>query len=99
MYQPAHIIFSVKSPCPILALLLTQAIRLCFLLVGLGSVAPAFSANPTNSLARLVSVVSESSDPSFQRDVLRGMHSALEGVRSFPMPEGWRPVEEKLASS
>jgi putative membrane-bound dehydrogenase-like protein len=38
-------------------------------------------------------------DSEVQRDVLRGMHEALQGQRQLPMPEGWAAVARKLEGS
>src|SRR5206468_2283144 len=38
-------------------------------------------------------------NPTRQRDVLRGLHEALKGRRSVPMPRGWEEVYRNLAES
>src|SRR5262249_54429438 len=50
-------------------------------------------------MAALVRVLAESDDVALQRDVLRGMHEALQGRRHVTAPAGWAAVHRKLARS
>jgi putative heme-binding domain-containing protein len=50
-------------------------------------------------LAALVGVLAGSDDVGLQRDVLRGMHEALQGRRHVTAPAGWAAVHRKLAQS
>lgn len=53
----------------------------------------------TSPLEPLVKVLRRTEDPAIQRDVLRGMHEALNDRRSVPMPEGWHAVYDRLRAS
>lgn len=67
-----------------------------------GMLAVGVSAAPsgqTPALAPLVKVLQLTEDSAIQRDVLRGMHEALQDRRSIPMPDGWHAVYEKLRTS
>eukprot|EP00913_Durusdinium_trenchii_P010902 g10231.t1 len=55
--------------------------------------------NPTASLSPLVALLAEVDDPAFQRDVLNGIHKAINGRRDVKMPAGWPRVAQKLAKS
>jgi putative heme-binding domain-containing protein len=48
-------------------------------------------------LDALTRVLAESDDAAAQRDVLRGMHEALQGQRDVPAPAGWAAAYRKLA--
>jgi len=50
-------------------------------------------------LAALVQLLHEVNDPSFQRDILQGMHKALNGRRRVSMPAGWAKVFPQLLRS
>jgi putative heme-binding domain-containing protein len=52
-----------------------------------------------NNLAVLVQLISETSDPQFQLDLLKGLSEGLKGRRQVPMPQGWEPIELKLGQS
>jgi putative heme-binding domain-containing protein len=56
-------------------------------------------AEETNPLAALVQVLSQTGDPQFQRDVLKGMSEGLQGRRSVKMPAGWDEISTKLSNS
>ena len=49
--------------------------------------------------AVLMRLVARTDDPSLQRDVLRGVHAALEGRHNVPAPAGWSDVYAKLGHS
>jgi putative heme-binding domain-containing protein len=76
------------------------------LAAGMGAVllllAPPGIAEPAKGaqgkLVPLVQLLAESNDVAVQRDVLRGMHEALQGRQVAP-PEGWSAVYRKLADS
>src|SRR2546430_12073524 len=75
------------------------ALWICWLL--LFTAAPLFantnaSADP---LPALVRVLSETTDPQLQLDILRGLSAAFKGRRQVPMPEGWEQSESKLSQS
>ena len=53
----------------------------------------------SHGLEPLVRVLAASGDVGVQRDVLRGMHEALQGRRPLKAPEGWSAVRDKLAAS
>lgn len=55
--------------------------------------------NAAETLPRLTAILGESSDPQFQKDMLRGMTAAFQGQRSIPMPPGWESIEARLARS
>jgi putative heme-binding domain-containing protein len=50
-------------------------------------------------LEPLVRVLTSSDDVGVQRDVLRGMHEALQGRRQVAAPAGWTAVARKLSAS
>jgi putative heme-binding domain-containing protein len=50
-------------------------------------------------LEPLVRVLASSDDAEVQRDVLRGMHEALQGRRQAAAPAGWSAVARKLSAS
>src|SRR5437763_12915680 len=50
-------------------------------------------------LESLVQVLTASDDVELQRDVLRGMHQALQGRREVKAPAGWSAVYRKLSAS
>ena len=52
-----------------------------------------------SQLGPLVKLLEEVDDAGFQRDVLKGMHKALNGRRDVRMPAGWPPVSAKLLKS
>ena len=52
-----------------------------------------------DALPALVQVLSQTDDPQFQFDVLKGMSEGLRGRRGVPMPAGWEEVSAKLAKS
>ena len=54
---------------------------------------------PTSPLEPLVALLARIDDPAVRRDLLRGMHKAIEGRRRVPMPRGWRAVYPRLAKS
>lgn len=64
-------------------------------------VKPAFAddAKPAGRLDSLVQLLGEVDDASFQRDVLQGLHKALNGRRDVKMPAGWSKVSAKLLKS
>ncbi len=72
--------------------------------VGFGSVLMIALLNPSKlqaqeaaePLTALVQVLSESDDPQFQLDILKGISEAMKGRRQVPMPKGWEPIETKL---
>jgi len=47
-------------------------------------------------LPALVEVLSQTDDPQFQLDVLKGMVEGLKGRRNVPRPRGWDAVEARL---
>jgi putative membrane-bound dehydrogenase-like protein len=49
--------------------------------------------------ARLVPLLARETDADVQRDVLRGLLTALEGWRDVPMPDGWPGAYARLARS
>jgi putative heme-binding domain-containing protein len=53
----------------------------------------------TDPLPQLVRMLSESRDPQFQLDILRGLSAAVRGQRSVPMPKAWDRVETRLGQS
>src|SRR5438552_4006550 len=52
-----------------------------------------------DALPALVQVLSQTDDPQFQFDVLKGMSEGLKGRRAVPMPRGWEEVSVKLSKS
>ena len=52
-----------------------------------------------DSLSRLAGVLSETTDPQVQLDILRGMSAGLRGQQRLPMPAGWAGVEARLGAS
>ena len=56
-------------------------------------------AGPQEGLGALVSVLREATDSSLQRDVLRGLKSALNGRPHVDPPAGWAELETQLAQS
>src|SRR5688500_18492253 len=50
-------------------------------------------------LAALATLLSETTDHSFQLDVLNGMSEGLNGWPSLPTPAGWSAVYDKLSAS
>lgn len=50
-------------------------------------------------LDALVKLLGEVDDAAFQRDVLQGMHKALNGRRDVAMPKGWSNISAKLLKS
>jgi putative heme-binding domain-containing protein len=56
-------------------------------------------ASASHGLEPLVRVLAASDDIGVQRDVLQGMHEALQGRRRLTPPEGWSAVRRKLAAS
>ncbi len=56
-------------------------------------------ARPAGKLAPLVKVLAATEDVEVQRDVLRGMHQALQGRRAVAAPAGWSAVYRKLSAS
>jgi putative heme-binding domain-containing protein len=55
--------------------------------------------DPQTPVAALVGVLDQTGDPVFQRDILKGMTDAFQGVRQVPMPAGWEPVAARLGRS
>jgi putative heme-binding domain-containing protein len=53
----------------------------------------------TNSLELLTRVLAESAAAASQRDILRGMHEALQGRRHVAAPKSWPAVYRKLAAA
>src|SRR5436853_6705605 len=44
---------------------------------------------PNDGLKALVAILSQSDDPQFQFDILKGMSDGLKGRRGINMPAGW----------
>ena len=61
-------------------------------------VTPALRAED-DALPALVQVLSQTDDPQFQFDVLKGMSEGLRGRRGVPMPAGWEEVSARLGKS
>jgi putative heme-binding domain-containing protein len=53
----------------------------------------------SRGLEPLVKRLTASEDTEVQRDVLRGMHEALQGRRQLSAPAGWSDVKKKLAKT
>src|SRR4051812_35404019 len=66
---------------------------------GVGSGGGAKAPPGSRPLEPLVRVLAESDDVAVQRDVLGGMHEALQGRRHVAAPRGWSAVYRKLAAS
>ncbi|MBM3836381.1 MAG: DUF1080 domain-containing protein [Verrucomicrobia bacterium] len=60
------------------------------------SVGNAADADP---LPALVEVLSQTEDPQFQLDILKGLVEGLKGRRNVTMPKGWEAVEPRLRES
>jgi len=56
-------------------------------------------AQDDQALPALVEVLSQTDDPQFQFDVLKGMSEGPKGRRGVKMPAGWEPLAAKLAKS
>jgi putative heme-binding domain-containing protein len=52
-----------------------------------------------DTLSPLVEVLSQTDDPQFQLDILKGISEALKGRRQVAMPQRWEQVETKLSQS
>jgi len=50
-------------------------------------------------LPRLTSLLGETADIQFQKDILRGLTAAFQGQRTVSMPAGWEAIERRLAAS
>jgi len=61
-------------------------------------VPPLAAAATASALAPLVDILGRVDDPAIQRDVLQGMHDAMEDLRGVPMPRGWRVVWQQLVA-
>lgn len=57
------------------------------------------SKQPAKSLGPLIQLLADVDDPDFQRDVLNGIHKAINGRRSVAMPAEWPKVAKALAKS
>ncbi|MFQ5734113.1 MAG: c-type cytochrome [Planctomycetaceae bacterium] len=76
--------------------------RLPFACVVVASISVGVSADdaaPASRLGPLVQLLAEVDDAPFQRDVLKGIHKALNGRRDVTMPAGWPKVAAKLLRS
>ena len=74
----------------------------CVLIVVAGlscSITAADESAKESRLDGLVKLLGEVDDASFQRDVLQGIHKALNGRRSVKAPAGWSKVAAKLLKS
>jgi len=60
---------------------------------------PAFAQERNEGLDALVQVLSQSDDPQFHLDLLKGMSDGFKGRRSVPMPAGWEVLASKLSKS
>src|ERR1044071_2819037 len=56
-------------------------------------------AQDDQALPALVEVLTQTDDPQFQFDVLKGMSEGLKGRRGVKMPAGWEEVAAKLKNS
>jgi putative heme-binding domain-containing protein len=57
------------------------------------------AADSPPALPRLTSLLGETADVQFQKDILRGLTAAFQGQRTLPMPAGWEAIELRLAAS
>src|SRR4051794_1070080 len=78
---------------------LAVAVAGLMVLAVLGAVWAAQAPPGSRPLEPLVRVLAESDDVAVQRDVLGGMHEALQGRRHVAAPRGWSAVYRKLAAS
>src|SRR5947208_17192442 len=60
---------------------------------------PVLPAEDSDALPALVQVLSQTDDPQFQLDVLKGMSDGLKGRRGVKMPAGWEELSGKLDRS
>jgi putative heme-binding domain-containing protein len=75
-----------------------KTILLALVCFGLAGFLKAQSENDS-ALSALVQVLSQTEDPQFQLDVLKGVTEAMNGRRAVKMPEGWEAIAEKLGKS
>jgi len=77
----------------------SAALLICWLL--LFTAPPLFAETNAGAdpLPGLVRLLSETTDPQLQLDILRGLSAAFKGRRQVPMPEGWEQTESKLSQS
>ncbi|WP_197443103.1 c-type cytochrome [Lignipirellula cremea] len=71
----------------------------CWVLFLLLFTAPAVRAEEDSGLDSLVELLAVIEDPSFQLDLLKGMHDALEGRLNVPPPKGWSDAYGSLSKS
>src|SRR5881409_2208700 len=77
----------------------SAALLICWLL--LFTAPPLFAETNAGAdpLPGLVRLLSETTDPQLQLDILRGLSAAFKGRRQVPMPEGWEALEAQLQES